>query len=165
MYLIKLEREMQAIDPQSFIPYWNWTTSKNIPTWVKSFTPTVNVPGAGNIVVSRNVGAPPPLPTKAGIKSVLSENTYTLFTTQLEFSHNAVHGWVGGIMSDIMYSPSDPIFWMHHAQVDRVWSIWQANAKNAGKNPALNGSDKTMDPWPETESQTRSITALGYSYT
>lgn len=164
MYLLKLEKEMQTIDPLSFIPYWDWITSPKIPILLKTFMPTVNVPGAGNITVSRNVGPPPPLPTKSDITSVLSENTYTLFTTQLEYSHNNVHGWVGGIMSDIQYSPTDPVFWLHHAQIDRLWGIWQAKSQNAGKNPSLNGSDRIMDPWTETESQTRSITTLGYSY-
>lgn len=164
MYLLKLEKEMQSIDPLSFIPYWDWTASKTIPTMLNAFKPTVNVPGRGNITVSRIMGSPPPLPTKSDIASVLSENTYTLFTTQLEYVHNNVHGWVGGIMSDIQYSPTDPIFWMHHAQIDRIWSIWQSKSQNSGKNPTLNGSDQIMDPWSETETQTRSITALGYSY-
>ena len=31
-----------------------------------------------------------------------------------------MHNWVGGIMSDIMYSPCDPLFWLHHAFIDRV---------------------------------------------
>ena len=164
MYLLKLEQEMQSVDPLSFIPYWDWTTSKKIPVMLKNFMPTVNVPGRGNITVSRNVGTPTHLPTKSDIKSVLSEDTYTLFTTQLEFSHNNVHGWVGGIMFDIQYSPTDPVFWLHHAQIDRIWSMWQNNPQNTGKNPSLSGNDRTMDPWIETESQTRSITALGYSY-
>jgi tyrosinase len=49
---------------------------------------------------------------------------YTQFTSQLEGYHNVVHGWVGGIMNNIIYSPSDPVFWMHHAMIDRLWSLW-----------------------------------------
>jgi tyrosinase len=63
-----------------------------------------------------------------------------------------------------MVSPADPIFWLHHAEVDRQWSIWQARAANAGKNPSLTGANQIMDPWPETEQQVRSIATLGYSY-
>lgn len=28
VYLLKLERAMQALDPQAFIPYWNWTSQR-----------------------------------------------------------------------------------------------------------------------------------------
>jgi hypothetical protein len=68
------------------------------------------------------------------------------------------------VLSDIMVSPSDPIFWMHHGEIDRIWSVWQANPANAGKAPALAGVDAVMDPWAETATQLQSITALGYSY-
>lgn len=38
--------------------------------------------------------------------------------------HNAVHVWVGGQMQTGS-SPNDPIFFLHHANVDRLWSLWQ----------------------------------------
>lgn len=164
VYLVKLEKAMQQIDPLCFIPYWEWTTQKKVPPWLANFMPTVNVPGQGTIKVLRDIAAPPPLPTKSDIKSVLSETTYTAFTTQLEFAHNNVHGWVGGVMADILVSPSDPLFWLHHANIDRLWSIWQAKPSNVGKNPSLTGNDRIMDPWTESEEDVRSIADLGYSY-
>jgi tyrosinase len=36
--------------------------------------------------------------------------------------HNTIAGDAG---SDFYNSPSDPYFWFHHAQVDRVWWTWQ----------------------------------------
>ncbi|KAH7095915.1 common central domain of tyrosinase-domain-containing protein [Paraphoma chrysanthemicola] len=36
--------------------------------------------------------------------------------------HNTIGGDAG---SDFYNSPSDPYFWFHHAQVDRVWWTWQ----------------------------------------
>jgi tyrosinase len=164
VYLLRLEEAMQAIDPLSFIPYWGWTTQRRVPFWIWNFRPTVNVPGQGNITVTRNVGAPPPLPTSAHVSDVLSETTYTDFTTQVEFIHNDVHGWVGGTMSLITTSPADPVFWLHHAQVDRLWSVWQARPSNSQKNPILSGTNRVMDPWPETAVQVRSIASLDYSY-
>ncbi len=48
--------------------------------------------------------------------------------------HNAVHLWVGGafkvdtmiVMGTMTFnvSPNDPVFFLHHANVDRMWSIW-----------------------------------------
>jgi tyrosinase len=41
--------------------------------------------------------------------------------------HNQVHMWVGGSMSDALSSPNDPVFFLHHCNVDRLWTLWQAN--------------------------------------
>jgi tyrosinase len=38
--------------------------------------------------------------------------------------HNRVHEWVGGDMR-AGTSPNDPVFWFHHANVDRIWAGWQ----------------------------------------
>jgi len=43
---------------------------------------------------------------------------------QLSQTHNAGHRFVGGHMGG-MFSPNDPVFWMHHANVDRLWAQWQ----------------------------------------
>jgi tyrosinase len=39
--------------------------------------------------------------------------------------HAAGHWQVGLNALDVYASPSDPVFWLHHAQVDRIWSVWQ----------------------------------------
>jgi tyrosinase len=41
--------------------------------------------------------------------------------------HNRVHVSVAGGSGQMgnMSSPNDPIFWMHHAQIDRLWCQWQ----------------------------------------
>ena len=38
--------------------------------------------------------------------------------------HNRVHSWVGGDMQ-VGTSPNDPIFFLHHANIDRIWWNWQ----------------------------------------
>jgi tyrosinase len=47
--------------------------------------------------------------------------------TSLEMIHNAVH-WDGGCGShflDADYSAFDPLFMLHHTNVDRLWAYWQ----------------------------------------
>lgn len=38
--------------------------------------------------------------------------------------HNSVHVWVGGDMG-LSSSPNDPVFFLHHCNVDRIWAAWQ----------------------------------------
>ena len=40
-------------------------------------------------------------------------------------THNAGHRFIGGHMGGA-FSPNDPVFWLHHANVDRLWARWQA---------------------------------------
>ncbi|HEY4143795.1 tyrosinase family protein [Pinirhizobacter sp.] len=37
--------------------------------------------------------------------------------------HNLVHEAIGGYMGDFM-SAADPVFWLHHCNIDRLWDIW-----------------------------------------
>ncbi|KAK7443486.1 hypothetical protein VKT23_015660 [Stygiomarasmius scandens] len=47
-------------------------------------------------------------------------------TNSLESIHDMIHNAVGGMghMSDTTVAAFDPIFWMHHAQIDRLLSLW-----------------------------------------
>lgn len=38
--------------------------------------------------------------------------------------HNVVHLWVGGQMQTAS-SPNDPVFFLHHTNIDRLWHQWQ----------------------------------------
>jgi tyrosinase len=40
--------------------------------------------------------------------------------------HGEVHVSIAGPMRQMM-SPLDPIFWLHHANVDRIWTVWRKN--------------------------------------
>ena len=40
--------------------------------------------------------------------------------------HIAGHLAVGGIMVDVALSPADPLFFMHHTNLDRLWWQWQS---------------------------------------
>ncbi|HMI53389.1 MAG TPA: tyrosinase family protein [Candidatus Saccharimonadales bacterium] len=37
--------------------------------------------------------------------------------------HNRVHVWIGGDMSPAS-SPNDPVFYLNHCNVDRIWEAW-----------------------------------------
>jgi tyrosinase len=180
MLIAKAQQEMtfsgDTKEIEIFVPYWDWTVDQVIPEWLKDFTPTVErIPiyneRLGTFVnrkvivkrdpgklVDQSTGKPYTLPTQSEVDSANSQTTYTQFTGDvnlgLEHWHNQVHNWVGGTMSNILISPADPIFWLHHANVDRIWATWQKN--NSNKNPNLKGKNAVMDPWPDyKEAKTR----------
>ncbi|KAA8641766.1 tyrosinase family protein [Aspergillus tanneri] len=53
--------------------------------------------------------------------------------------HTAAHMSLGRTMQDSWSSPQDPSFMLHHAQVDRIWSLWQARGPES-RRWALNGT-------------------------
>ncbi|KAL8560793.1 hypothetical protein ACOMHN_061828 [Nucella lapillus] len=59
------------------------------------------------------------------------------FEVQFEVVHNAIHFLVGGLnpytMATLHYSAYDPIFYLHHSNVDRLWAIWQRLQMRRGK--------------------------------
>lgn len=176
IYLVKVEKMGQAINSSFFIPYWDWTTQAQVPPWLANFKPTIKVTGA-NITVMRNPPAAAPnntLPKAAQVAFTKGRSTYTAFTRALEEGfglslaagaagmHNLVHVWCNGTMSFVPQAPADPLFWLHHANIDRIWAEWQVTHPALG--PSLTGAFKTMDPWPETVTQAKSLASLGYSY-
>ncbi len=51
--------------------------------------------------------------------------------------HNQVHVEIGGLMSDPDTAALDPIFWLHHANIDRLWQAW-IDLSNMNQNPSAN---------------------------
>jgi hypothetical protein len=61
--------------------------------------------------------------------------------------HNNVHDSIGGFMG-LFLSPTDPIFFMHHSNIDRLWDVW--TRKQQARNLPI-GPD--ADQWPDYSSQ------------
>ncbi len=160
IYLLRMEELLQMADPTVCIPYWKSSEEQAFPSWLLGFTPTVNLMN-GPHTVTRNIGGAT-LPNAEAVTAAMANGTFNTFAPALEGIHNSGHVWVGGSMGGILTAPTDPTFWMHHAEIDRIWAEWQT--ANPGQNPSLAGAAAIMDPWAENEEATRDITALGYSY-
>jgi tyrosinase len=63
--------------------------------------------------------------------------------------HNAIHsglGGSGGFMSLFSTAPLDPMFWLHHCNIDRLWEVWVQRQKQLGnldRNPKNTGRANT----------------------
>ncbi|MFD5881617.1 tyrosinase family protein [Streptomyces yangpuensis] len=42
--------------------------------------------------------------------------------------HNVVHSYIGRWMGRTTTAALDPVFWLHHANIDRLWSVWASRA-------------------------------------
>ena len=70
--------------------------------------------------------------------------------------HNRVHVWVGGSMGPGT-SPNDPVFFLHHCNVDRQWALWQKKHPNSPYLPKTGGPlghnvNDLMYPWNGVDS-------------
>jgi hypothetical protein len=161
-YLQHFEARLRSFNPAVFIPYWNWVEDRAIPTAMSS---TTDLTSWG---VTRN---PSPdfrgVANAANLTTLMGQTTFNAFTGMVEASpfHNLVHVVVGGptgAMSGAA-SPSDPIFWLHHCFIDKLFADWQ----NGHKTIAHPNKDLLLQPAPfitRTNAQVWDILNLGYSY-
>ncbi|KAL4874873.1 tyrosinase central domain protein [Aspergillus karnatakaensis] len=64
--------------------------------------------------------------------------------------HGGGHAAFGGQGSDLFASPTDPVFYLHHAQVDRMWTTWQSYDPD-NRTYALNGTQTLQNVPPSPE--------------
>jgi tyrosinase len=173
------------------LPWWDWSSAvsqdRGLPTPFRSTAdgPT-NPLGAGPVVLGpddlrlvrenlpgaisegegpvtlRDPEEPAELPRDPTVQRALRATTFTDFSRILESIHNGVHGWVGGAMSAAPTAAFDPVFWAHHAMIDRLWYLWQLSPRNG--DPPVRLLDRPLPPFPTTVRETLDISSLGYEY-
>ena len=166
IFLYLFEEALHNYHPDVCVPYWDWTKpeEQNFPNWLTSVLPTVHTP-TRTVNVIRSPGSGGALASIASATpGAMAKTTYNEFSALINGIHGSVHIWVGGTMSDASVSPADPVFWLHHGNLDRLWWDWYNGPQGNHQNPPLTGSDAIMDPWTYTEPDTRDISSLGYAY-
>lgn len=186
------------------MPYWDWTVDRIMPS---SFTDT-SYQGKPNpfYVPGRTLDTGNwPLPDAWVGPEVMANNVYRetafpLFGTSrnpaqndLDMSwvvrgggsqgflertpHNLIHNSIGAFMPSAG-SPRDPIFMMHHSNIDRIWANWNALGRSnlSGMSAAeqklflnINFKDNYLTPsgglYGAYSRDMQSIATLGYTYT
>jgi tyrosinase len=187
-YLLDLERELQAIDPSVALPYWRFDQpSPNIftqeffgvsdPVGTVSFSATNplqfwrtdGVPGINRRPFFPTAAAPPGVRTEA--QTFALGINYPQFRTMEGNPHGSAHVSFGGFISSIGTAARDPLFFLLHCNVDRLWAKWQR--ANSRFNPAVAASydgaghpighnlPDTMWPWNGVTGAPRPPTAPG----
>ena len=163
------------------LPYWNWTRNPQIPAafWgdgnplehprFANPQSTLRSEFIGPSVIER-VMRKPDFESFGSLRSTQPRGGGGGTSTLEGTPHNRVHGFVGGDMETFM-SPLDPIFWLHHCNVDRLWASWNKNGNANSADPifagfVLNGnfSDRSGASVDAKISDLYDTTARGYEY-
>ncbi|RKP09558.1 hypothetical protein THASP1DRAFT_14104, partial [Thamnocephalis sphaerospora] len=194
-YLVFLERKLQKQDPMITVPYWDWTLDSQAPETSVVFKEDFfggNGKGKDNCVedgplAGWQMAYPKPGCLKRkfdqgdkigafyspeGIRRLLAENTeFSSFHLALEgIPHGRIHVGIDGHMNT-MHAPNDPLFFLHHAMVDKIWSDWQEKYPDKARSYAgkkENGQAAPSDiipPWNDLKVEDMfDTTALCYKY-
>ena len=188
-YLLDLERELQAIDPSVALPYWRFDqAAPNIftrdflgvsdaigtvqfsATNPLQFWTTDGVQGINRRPLFNTTAAPPGLRTEA--QTLALGTRYAAFQTMEGNPHGSAHTSFGGSVSSIGTAARDPLFFLLHCNVDRLWAKWQRQNRrfdpaqatsfdNSGGNPIGHNLPDTMWPWNGVTGAPRPPTAPG----
>lgn len=145
-YLAWFEGTIRSLtgDDEWGLPYWDYSNPGNpdaafVPAEFRVPTRTVNGATVANPLFDqdRSVG---PVPTHhADIVAALTERRYVGGYPDVGFGgadrdrrfgdvesgpHNFVHMDLGGLMDSPATAAQDPIFWLHHTNIDRLWEVW-----------------------------------------
>jgi tyrosinase len=138
-------------DSKFALPFWNYeaSTQRYLPVPFRAS-------GTGLYATDTdrgtgwNSGTSYLLPSAVSVAGCMPEKPYDSFSGNLEGTpHAAVHnsfGFTGGWMGSIDTAAQDPIFFLHHCNIDRIWNAWLAQ-----------GGGRT-DPLSDTEWTTKKFT-------
>jgi tyrosinase len=191
-YLLDLERELQAIDPSVALPYWRFDQ----PAPKLFTTDFIGVSGPNGAVQFSNTN---PLqfwvtdgvqgitraprnnwdPTTQPGPTVITEAAtlalganYSAFRGMEGNPHGTAHTRWDGFIRFIGTAAKDPLFFMLHCNVDRLWAKWQkqngrfdsnvaASYFGDPNNPINHNLNDTMWPWNGITGPPRPPTAPG----
>jgi tyrosinase len=203
-YVVMYESAVRSLTGHTgfAMPYWDWTVDRNFPT---PFSDTTYKGKANPLYVSGRTltGSNWPLSDSivgpAVMKRIYGETDFQAFGTSknpsqnnLDMSwvvagggvqgtlertpHNNIHNFIGAYMPSAG-SPRDPIFMMHHGNIDRIWAHWNGLGRSnlAGMSPSdqtlwldMNFKDNYLRPdgtaYSAVVKNLQDTTALGYTY-
>jgi tyrosinase len=197
--LLDLERELQQIDPSVALPFWRFDQPASALFTVDFMgaadpdTSTVRFSPANPLQFWVTDGRPgivrgPLFDTQRQAPTVLSEfdtlllgrpgNHFVLFRRMEGNPHAWAHTNFTGFIADIPTAARDPLFFLLHANVDRLWAKWQwinrrfdvtnvstysrqGSAGDPGAGRVGHNLNDTMWPWNQVVTPPRPRAAPG----
>ncbi len=115
------------------MPYWDWQEHRLLPSWVcDSDSPLYERNRARGVETLDFAAA---RWAESAYTAKLASDGFDTFCGKLPegagmvegYGHNHIHQLIGGAMRHPRTSAQDPMFWLHHSNVDRVWATWHRN--------------------------------------
>lgn len=167
-YLYHFEQQLRAISGRSTLvfPYWDYYRNPTIPAEFTNASSTNPLYVSGR--VNTNVYNALTMAPFSSRLTNFQRGAANAFEPSIEGApHNPVHDIIGGYMTT-MESPMDPIFFLHHANVDRLWAAWVA-AGGGRQMPSStssywNGRFTYSNTMNLNRNRTINTTGLGYTY-
>ena len=143
MYLYWFERIIRKFsgEPCWALPYWNWApgTELQLPA---PFRDTTSELYTVNRDPSMNSGAASLPPGAVDLSSTFISTNFLTANNIVQQPHGNVHVLVGGWMGSVPTAAQDPIFYLHHSNVDRLWNLWLAQ-RGGRTDPLLDAAWKS----------------------
>jgi hypothetical protein len=134
MYLHFFERMVRKAsgDPAFALPYWGYspTGQRDLPAPFRLPADATNPLFVSQRRATINGGASLTASTVDPGPALLSPAFFGFSAAVSATPHGVVHtgvGGPGGWMSEFETAGQDPIFWLHHANIDRLWEMWLAS--------------------------------------
>jgi hypothetical protein len=183
-YLMAFENALRTVRCDVTVPYWDWSSGPSTgvpepcrqPTYVNRAGATVANPlyRGPSQVTGGQTSRRPDIDTTAyddlaaTAQNAMTATTFTSFQSLISGVHGSVHVRTGGDMTSVPTAAYDPIFYLHHANVDRLWAEWQST--HPGSLPASEASfelppfNRPFSTQWQQGSEVESTDALGYRY-
>jgi tyrosinase len=122
-YLYFFERMLRkaAADYTLTLPYWDWTTSLAVLLTYRDPADATNP-----LFHERDINDGSLIPPQFAfhdLNAAIAQIGFNGFSPSLEESpHAQVHVFLGGDMGSVPTSARDPIFWLHHCNIDPLWN-------------------------------------------
>jgi hypothetical protein len=163
-FLSRYEVLLREAYPRVTLFYWDWTTDPSASARITGAMGGFSGGAIGaplNVLfpptISRFIGTHPsaPTPTSTTDATVTFPATFTGHSSANETPHNRSHvytGGSGGTMTSPSTSTRDPIFFLLHANADRLGAMWQRkNNSRLDSATVYSGTSATMTeplaPW------------------
>lgn len=197
-FILDLERELQALDLSVTLPYWKFDeVARNlftrdfmgVPDAIGTLRFATNNPLQFWVTdMSPGIVRQPLFNTTTQSAFVNKEATtlnlgaaYSRFARMEGNPHGTAHTSFGGFLSDIPTAAKDPLFFMLHANVDRLWAKWQwfnrrfditsrdtftflGSAGSPGSTRIGHNLQDTMWPWNQITGAPRPPSAPGGNF-
>ena len=146
-FLLHFENTLRSTNPPTSsnitLPYWDWTEKPSgqvgYPKAYEEVGSALFHPrqkyGTEIPLIIASDGIPQGLSPSDYVERILEENWVAFAGTSegplarpgdMELKlHNEIHGYIGLDNANTVHAVRDPIFWAHHANLDRLWNQWQ----------------------------------------